>query len=75
MVTELMFGRVNDCNWTENKHTMLCCFNLFSAPGGSVVIDADKTKVSRSEVCVFAAEESLESIKAIATVSISLSMI
>lgn len=38
------------------------------APGGSVVIDADKTKVSRSEVCVFAAEESLESIKAIATV-------
>lgn len=38
------------------------------APGGSVVIDADKTKVSRSEVCVFAAEETLESIKAIATV-------
>ena len=31
--------------------------------------DADKTKVSRSEVCVFAAEEDLESIKAYATVS------
>ncbi|XP_072020900.1 eIF5-mimic protein 2-A-like [Amphiura filiformis] len=38
------------------------------APGGTVVEDADKTKVSRSEVCVFAAEEEIESIKAYATV-------
>ena len=39
------------------------------APGGTVVEDADKTKVSRSEVCVFAADENLEAIKAYATVS------
>ena len=49
--------------------TKYMCNVFCVAPGGTVVEDADTSKVCRAEACVFTAEEDFEALKAYYEVS------
>ena len=69
-----MITKDEPCGWFVIVHgnvstIFFSSFFFHEAPGGTLVEHDDKTKVALCEFCLFSAEENIEAIKGVATVS------